>query len=150
MREARISGGFNNIDFMQFDTRFTNYNTFGGARRLDITGTIGNLGAHPLNGKAFFRKASGDFFEQGAFSQPTWQASAEVKQPAFLQKPENAISIGGFAHRRAAPSVYVDRGYGGDLAFTRTLAPRASASAGYRFDITRVEASEVYFCVAYG
>src|SRR6185503_11914071 len=77
-------------------------------------------------------------------------ASVDVKQPAWLQKPENALSIGGFAHRRAAPAVYIDRGYGGQLAFTRTLAPRATASSAYRFEITRVQASDVYFCVNYG
>ena len=33
MREARIAGGFNTIDYIQTDGRFTNYNTFGGARR---------------------------------------------------------------------------------------------------------------------
>jgi outer membrane protein insertion porin family len=76
--------------------------------------------------------------------------SADVKQPAWLRKPENALALGGFAHRRAAPSVYIDRGYGGQLAFTRTLAPRATASTAYRFEITRVEASDVYFCVNYG
>jgi outer membrane protein assembly factor BamA len=46
--------------------------------------------------------------------------------------------------------VYIDKGYGGQLAFTRTLAPRASASTAYRFEMTRVEASDVYFCVNYG
>jgi outer membrane protein insertion porin family/translocation and assembly module TamA len=89
--------------------------------------------------------------EEGvSFTQPTWQVSADVKQPAWLRKPENALALGGFAHRRAAPAVYIDRGYGGQLSFTRTLAPRATASSAYRFEITRVEASDVYFCVNYG
>ena len=150
MREARIAGGFNTIDYIQTDGRFTNYNTFGGARRLDIAGTLGNLGAQPLS-EPLFQRVHADFREnRAAFMQPTWQASAEVKQPAWLQKPENALSLGGFAHRRAAPAVYIDRGYGGEMAFTRTLAPRATASAAYRFEITRVEASDVYFCVNYG
>jgi outer membrane protein assembly factor BamA len=150
MREARISGGFNNIDFIQSDARFTNYNTFGGARRLDVTGTVGNLGASPLHGRGIFREPRQDFSDPNAFMQPTWQVSADVKQPAWLRKPENALALGGFAHRRAAPAVYIDRGYGGQLSFTRTLAPRATASAAYRFEITRVEASDVYFCVNYG
>jgi outer membrane protein assembly factor BamA len=151
MHEARVAGGFNNIDFIQSDGRFTNYNTFGGARRLDVSGAIGNLGASTLNGRGIFRRASNQFVEEGvSFLQPTWQVSADVKQPAWLRKPENALALGGFAHRRAAPSVYIDRGYGGQLAFTRTLAPRATASTAYRFEITRVEASDVYFCVNYG
>lgn len=152
MHEVRTAGGFNNIDFLQSDARYTNYNTFGGARRLDVIGILGNLGARPLHGRGIFRKpeTSRVLFEEAAFMQPTWQVSADVKQAAWLRKPENALALGGFAHRRAAPAVYIDRGYGGQLAFTRTLAPRASASAAYRFEITRVEASDVYFCVNYG
>ena len=148
MQEARIAGGFNTIDFLQSDGRYTNYNMFGGARRLDVTGTIGNLGARPLSADVFQQVQAE--FERGAFMQPTWQVSADVKQPAWLQKPENALSLGGFAHRRATPAVYIDRGYGGQLAFTRTLAPRATSSASYRFEVTRVEAGDVYFCVNYG
>jgi outer membrane protein assembly factor BamA len=150
MREARIAGGFNTIDFIQSDGHFTNYNTFGGARRLDVNGTVGNLGAQTLSGKAIFRQPNRDLLNTKSFFAPTWQASADVKQPAWLRKPENALSLGGFAHRRAAPAVYIDRGYGGQLAFTRTLAPRASASAAYRFEVTRVEAGDVYFCINYG
>ena len=150
MREARTAGGFNNVDFVQFDGHFTNYNTFGGARRLDVTGVIGNLGSGQLSGRFPFREAQKDFLNNQAFTTPTWQVSADVRQPAWLRKPENALSLGGFAHRRAAPAVYIDRGYGGQLAFTRTLAPRASASSAYRFEVTRVEAGDVYFCVNYG
>jgi outer membrane protein assembly factor BamA len=150
MREARIAGGFNTIDFIQGDGHFTNYNTFGGARRLDVNATVGNLGVGSLGGNFIFRRPNRDLVNNEAFQSPTWQVSADVKQPAWLRKPENALSLGGFAHRRAAPAVYVDRGYGGQLAFTRSLAPRASASAAYRFEVTRVEASDVYFCVNYG
>jgi outer membrane protein assembly factor BamA len=150
LQEARIAGGFNTIDFIQTDGRYTNYNTFGGARRLDVNGILGNLGASGLRGKGFFRQPAVEFVDAGEFTLPTWQVSAEVKQPAWLRKPENAIAVGGFAHRRAAPAVYIDRGYGGQLSFTRSLAPRASASSAYRFEVTRVEAGDVYFCVNYG
>lgn len=150
MQEARTAAGFNNVDFVQFDGRYTNNNTFGGARKFDVTGAIANIGASALSGKGIFREPFHGSFEGGRFNVPTWQVSAEVKQPAFLQKPENAIAVGGFAHRRAAPAVYIDRGYGGQLSFTRTLRPRAQASAGYKFEITRVEANDVYFCVNYG
>ena len=152
MREARIAIGVNNVDFLQGDGRFTHYNTFGGARRLDVSAAIGNLGAGRLGGQGIFRQPQQDrfFSSPDAFEQPTWSVSADLKQPAWLRRPENALAVGGFAHRRAAPAVYIDRGYGGQLSFTRTLAPRASASAQYRFEITRVEASDVYYCVNYG
>lgn len=150
LRDARTTAGFSNIDYFQTDGAFTNYNTFGGARRLDVTGTVGNLGAGSMNGRGIFRQVEQDpFFSGTSFQQPTWQASADVRQPAWLRKPENQLALGAFAHRRAAPAVYIDRGYGGQTSFTRVLAPRASASLAYRFEITRVEASDVYFCVNY-
>ena len=85
-----------------------------------------------------------------AYLKPTWNVSVDFRQPAFLQRPENALGLGAFAHRRAAPLVFIDRGYGGNATYTRHLAERTQASATYRFEITRVEASDVYFCVNYG
>ncbi|MGH7679396.1 MAG: BamA/OMP85 family outer membrane protein [Gemmatimonadaceae bacterium] len=150
MQEARIAGGINNIDFVQTNAGYTNYNMFGGARRLDLLGVVGNLGASGLQGHGIFRATPDEFDRIGSFQKPTWQVAASLKQPAWLRKPENALTLTGFAHRRSSPSVYIDRGYGGELNFTRTLAPRAAASAGYRYEVTRVEAGDVYFCVNYG
>ena len=153
LHEARFGGGFNTIEFFQVDGRFTHYNILGGARRLDVTGVVGNLFARPLSGRGIFRTLGdprpGEEID-AAYFKPTWSVSADFKQPAFLQRPENALGIGAFAHRRSAPQVYIDRGYGTNLVYTRNLAERAQASATYRFELTRVEANDVYFCVNFG
>ena len=152
LHEARVGGGFNTIEFFQVDARFTHYNVLGGARRLDITGAVGNLFAGSLSGRGIFRQLGTGDREQidPAYFRPTWNVSADFKQPAFLQRPENALGFGAFAHRRSAPEVFIDRGYGGNVVYTRNLAERAQASAGYRFELTRVEANDVYFCVNFG
>ena len=153
LREARIGGGFNTVDFIQTEGRFTHYNLLGGARRLDISATVGNLFASSLNGKGLFHRQLDDTTITGNardFLQPTYQASIELKQPAWLQRPRNALAIGAFAQRRSVPSVVIDRGYGGNLTYTRTLAVRAPASVSYRFEVTRVEAGGPYFCVNFG
>ncbi|MDB4905377.1 MAG: surface antigen [Gemmatimonadetes bacterium] len=151
LHEGRVSFGFNNIDFLQADGRFTDYNFIGGARRLDINGVIGNLGASTLNGKGFFRKSATELNGAPApFLSPTWLASIEFKQPAWLSKPPNAFGLSAFAHRRAAPGIYIDRGYGGAVTFTHNLRIRAPLSGTYRYEQTKVEASDVYFCVYYG
>ena len=151
LREARISGGFNTADFVQVDGTFRHYNLFGGARRLDLTGTVGNLFAAQLNNTSIFRNTledvNGD--ERSTFEQPTWQASAQIRQPWF-QSPRNTLAFGVFAHRRALPNVFVDRGMGANLTFTREVAVRTPASATYQFALTRVEAGDLYFCVYYG
>jgi outer membrane protein assembly complex protein YaeT len=151
LREARVSGGFNTADFFQVDGLFRHYNLLGGARRLELTGTVGNLGASQLNNTSIFRNTLGevDDNDRSTFEQPTWQASAQIRQPWF-QSPRNTLAFGVFAHRRALPNVFVDRGMGANLTFTREVALRTPASATYQFALTRVEAGDLYFCVYYG
>jgi outer membrane protein assembly complex protein YaeT len=151
LREARVSGGFNTADFVQVDGMFRHYNFLGGARRLDLTGTVGNLFARQLNNTSIFKNSFEDVNDEdrSTFEQPTWQASAQIRQPWF-QNPRNTLSLGVFAHRRATPSVFVDRGEGANVTFTREVADRTPVSATYQFALTRVEAGDLYFCVYYG
>lgn len=150
-REAQIGGGFNNVDFFQLQGRFSHYNFLGGARQLDVQTTFSNLLAPQLHGRGIFRDpVSGIFDDPARFLQPTWDASIDFRQPAFLSHPSVSLGFGAFAHRRQAPGVFVDRGYGGTATLTRTIAPRAPLSLNYRYEISRVEASDVYYCVSFG
>jgi outer membrane protein insertion porin family/translocation and assembly module TamA len=153
LHEARVSVGFNTVDYIQTEGRFTHYNLLGGARRLDLTGTVGNLMARSLNGKGIFHRQDPDTTITGSaadFLQPTWQTSLSLTQPAFLSAPKNALAFSAFAQRRSLPAVFIDRGYGGDVTFTRTVGVRAPLSLTYRFEVTRVEANPPYFCVNFG
>jgi outer membrane protein assembly complex protein YaeT len=149
-REARLSAGFNTVDFAQVEGRFTHYNFIGGARRLDIQAAVGNLFARALNGRGIFHNASVP--QTSALSRyfvPTYNASIDLRQPWF-GSPHNELSLSIFTHRRSAPGIYVDRGYGSSFTFTRDLTDRAPASANYRFEISKVDAGDVYFCINYG
>lgn len=149
-REARLSAGFTTADFLQAEGRYTHYNFTGGARRLMITGAVGNLLAEQLNNKLFF---SDNYVnvgsDRGRYFAPTYNASAELQQPWF-GSARNALALSVFTHRRSAPGIYVDRGYGTSATFTREIALRAPASLNYRFEVTTVEAGDVYFCVNFG
>jgi len=151
LHEARIGPGLNSVDFLQFQAHYTAYDLFGGARRLDADLTLGNLLARQLQGRGIFRDVVGEVGDTNAtpFLQPTYSASVDFKQPDFL-RPANAVSFGAFSHRTINPGVFVDRGYGGQVTFTHDVRPRAPVSVNYRYEITRVEASDVYFCVNYG
>jgi outer membrane protein assembly factor BamA len=153
LHEARLSGGFNTVDYVQTEGRFTHYNLLGGARRLDVTGTVGNLFANQLDGWAIFRQQTVDSTLTGnpdEFLLPTWQANIQFTQPAFLRRPKNSLSFGAFAQRRAVPAVALDRGYGGNITYTRSLGLRAPLSLGYVFAVTNVLADDAYFCVNFG
>ena len=151
-RAIRLSAGFNTVDFVQTETRYTIYNWLGSARRVDLRATVGNLLAPQLYGRAIFGSAApfgiGNEVED-AFLQPTWQISAEVSQPWFFS-PRNSVSVGIFANRRSVPGIVVDRGYGSSLTLTRRLSERTPISLTYRYERTRVDAGDLYFCVNFG
>ncbi|MGI8402217.1 MAG: BamA/OMP85 family outer membrane protein [Gemmatimonadaceae bacterium] len=149
-RDARLSAGFNTIDFFQVGGRFTDYNFFGGARTLDVQGAVGNLLASSLNGRGIFHNASGPpTSDLARYFVPTYNASIDLRQPWF-GSPHNELALSLFTHRRSAPGIYIDRGYGTSLTFTREVADRAPASLNYRFEISKVDAGDVYFCINYG
>jgi outer membrane protein assembly factor BamA len=132
--------------------RFTHYDWLGGSRRLDLRGTVGNLLAGSLNDRAFFYDVTPHgpgVVDSDAFLQPTWQVSAEFRQPTFLAA-ENVVALAAFAHRRTIPAIAVDEGYGAELSATRRLDFPTPVTASYRFEMTRLWAGDLYFCVNYG
>ena len=87
--------------------------------------------------------------QRSRYFAPTYNASLNLRQPWF-ESQANELGLGFFAHRRSAPGIYIDKGFGTSATFTREIAERASASANYRFELNRVDAGDVYFCINYG
>jgi outer membrane protein assembly complex protein YaeT len=149
-REARISAGFSTVDFLQVEGRFTHHNFLGNGRVFDAAAAVGNLLASSLNGKFIFRNTFENVLtNRERYFNPTFNASVNVRQPWF-QAHENELALGFFAHRRSSPGIYVDRGFGSSATFTREILERAFASANYRFEISRVDAGDIYFCINFG
>ena len=155
LHAAKLGFGFNTVDFIQTEARYTHYNLFGAARRLDASATVGNLFARTLNGAGIFHQQDTSSVSEitgtGAdFLQPTYQTSVTLVQPGFLRRPRTSLGVGAFAQRRSVPAVVIDRGYGGNLTVTHALGYRAPLSATYRYEQTKVEANDAYFCVNFG
>jgi outer membrane protein insertion porin family len=152
LHEARIGPGLSTLDFLQVLGHYTAYNLFGGARRLDLDASVGNLLSSSLAGRGLFRDVEADVPRGSAspFYQPTYNASIDFKQPAFLQRPADQAGFGTFAHRTINPGVFIDQGFGGQATFTHVLAPREPISLNYRYEENRVQASDVYFCMTFG
>lgn len=153
LHEVRAGPGINNVDFAQLQAHYTSYNLLGGARRLDVTSTVGNLFASSLQGRGGFRNVAGAVpvgTDVSPYLQATYNASIDLKQPSFLRRPSNSADIGVFTHRSINPGVFIDKGYGSQVTFTNEVAVRAPVSVTYRYELNKVEASDVYFCVNYG
>ncbi len=152
LHDVRIGPGLNNVDFGQFQVHYASFNLFGGGRRLDINIAAANLLAPTLEGRGFFRDVTADVpdGDVSPFLQPTYGASIDFKQPAFLRRPKDAAGFGVFAHRSINPGVFIDRGFGGQATVTHQFLTKAPVSLNYRYEQNRVEASDVYFCVNFG
>lgn len=150
-RTARLGGGFNTIEFVQLETRFTHYDWLGGGRRLDIRATLGNLLASQLNDRLIFHDVLPEdaAAEEAPFLRPTWQTSIGFMQPAF-QSADNVVGVELFANRRTIPGIVIDQGYGGDVSLTRRLGYDTQISLSYSYELTSVSAGDLYFCVTYG
>jgi outer membrane protein insertion porin family len=152
-RGAQVGAGFNTAEFVQVEGRFTHYDWLGGSRRLDLRATVGNLFANQLNGNFGFGnvlpEGGAAFVDSDRFLRPTWQVSAEFRQPTFLSAA-NVLSLSAFAHRRTIPGIAVDDGYGGGFSVTRRLDFPTPITASYRFEMSAVRAGDLYFCVNFG
>ena len=153
LREIRASAGFNTYEFGQVESA---PNALQLVRRRRAGSTSGprwaTCGADALNARFPFQEVLPEPVsdaEADQYFSPTWQASADFTQPWFIS-PRNTLGVGAFTHRRSAPGIFVDKGLGASATFTRMLASRAPASLSYRFELTRVEAGDVYFCENYG
>jgi len=150
LREARLSAGFNTIEFFQVEGRFTHYNFFGRARRMELQAAMGNLFAGSLNGRFIFRDVmSGVIDQRSRYFAPTYNASLNFREPWFGSQA-NQLALSFFTHRRSAPGIYIDKGFGTSATFTREVLERAPISLNYRFELNRVDAGDVYFCINYG
>ena len=151
LHENRLSLGFNTVDFFQLEGRTTHYNFLGRARQLDVQGAVGNLLANQLNGKSIFRDASKttSTADEAKYFDPTYNLSLNLREPWFGGQA-NELGASLFAHRRSSPGIYVDKGFGSSATFTREIVDRGPASINYRFEINRVEAGDVYFCINFG
>ena len=154
LREARTSVGFTTSDFLTLDGRFTHNYFLGGARRFNVQGTVGNLGS-----RGFYQALPQNVFQnpfkrvgggtESAFFLPTYYAGITLDQ-RDVGSPRNTLGVGVFASRRLSPGVYVDQGQGANVSFTRFVAERTPVSLAYRFELNKVAAGDVYFCVNFG
>lgn len=146
-----MGGGITTADFAQLDATFTRYDFLGSARRLTLRGTAANLLAPSLNGQGIFYDVTDGAAdpERNRFLRPTWSVSADLVQP-WLFSAHNQLGVSVFAHRRAVPGVVVERGVGASAALTRELGTRRNSTLGYTYEVSKIDASDVYFCVSFG
>lgn len=155
LQEARTSAGFTTADFVQVEGRYTHNYFLGGSRRVNVQATLGNLGSRQFSSAlptAFnnpFRNTNIPGRREDRFFLPTYLVGVDVQQ-RDLGSARNTLGVGVFASRRSSPGVFVDQGQGANATFTRRFGERTPVSLAYQFELNRVQAGDVYFCVNFG
>jgi outer membrane protein insertion porin family/translocation and assembly module TamA len=147
----RLSGGFNTVDFFQVEANFDDYSWLGGGRQLSLNGVLSNIFAPQFNGTGIFQNVTGNLTDQEAapYLRLEYELGADITQP-WWHDARNTLALNLFLHRRSAPGIFIDRGYGAGATFTRMVASRSPFTIGYRYELTEVDAGNIYFCVNYG
>ncbi len=147
----RLSAGFNTVDFFQFEANFDDYSWLGGGRQLSLNGVLSNIFAPQFNGTGIFQNVTGNLTDQDAapYLRLEYELGADITQP-WWHDARNTLALNLFTHRRSAPAIFIDKGYGAGLTFTRMVASRSPLTIGYRYELTEVDAGNIYFCVNYG
>jgi outer membrane protein insertion porin family/translocation and assembly module TamA len=147
----RLSGGFNTVDFMQLEADFDDYSWLGGGRQLSVNGVLSNILAPQFNGTGIFQNVTGNLAgdEAAPYLRLNYEAGIDITQP-WWHDARNTLGVNLFLHRRSAPAIFIDKGYGAGATFTRMVASRSPFTIGYRYELTQVNAGNIYFCVNYG
>jgi outer membrane protein insertion porin family/translocation and assembly module TamA len=133
--------GWSTSDCLNTETTWASRNFLGGARRLQVRGRVSNILARDLGGSVCPQSGSGDFADIN------WLLSAELFQPWFFST-RNSFTASVFAERQSLPDVFVRRAVGVTASLNRVLGPGTSLSAGYRPQLSTLDAAEVFFCTS--
>ena len=139
MHRVRVGGGFNTVECLNVEGRWTSRNFAGGGRRLDVRGRMGNILVDPCRDWVGAAPLPYDDF--------TGLLAVDFTQPWFFG-PGNNIGVGLFGERRSVPEVFVRTAIGGYVSVGRSLGGSAALTLGYRPEWTRLGTEgDLFFCV---
>lgn len=143
VHRVRLGVGMSTAECAHAEGSWASRNFLGGARRLEVRGRVSNVLAGELS--SFPCLDTGG----GIYGQLAGLAAVDFTQP-WVFGPRNSLGAGVSAERRIVPDVFVRTSRGGYVSLTRALGPRASASVGFRPELTALEAEgDLIFCVGF-
>jgi outer membrane protein insertion porin family len=144
LHRVRAGLGLSTEEYLNTEGRWIARSFRGGARRLELRARLSNLLATRLPDLVGLQPPD-DFY-----GRVSGLVSADFTQPWFFDAL-NTLGTGVFAERRSIRDVFVRSAVGGYVTLTRSVAPGTSVSAGYRPELTSLEAQEgdFIFCVGF-
>lgn len=144
----RVGGGFNSLDCVNAEGRWTSSNFLGGARRLEVRGAVANVLAQRIYESASLCELGKDIDPE--YRELSGSLTADFTQPWFLGQ-RNTLGAGLFIERRSLPGVFIRHARGGYLNIVRSISSRTTLGLGFRPELTSLDAvgNELVFCMSY-
>ncbi|MGH7468481.1 MAG: BamA/OMP85 family outer membrane protein [Longimicrobiales bacterium] len=146
LTRVRTGLGVSTAEYINAEARWISRNFLGGARRVEVRGRVANVLANVLDNTfaslSLVEKAS------SLYNNLDYLFSVDVTQPWFFDL-RNSFSGGLVGERRSIPDVFVRRSLGGYAGVTRALGPGTTLSAGYRLELTELDAEDDIFCTSF-
>ncbi|WP_419858160.1 BamA/TamA family outer membrane protein [Candidatus Palauibacter irciniicola] len=144
---TRVGFGWSTDQCLRTETRLTHRNLFGGGRRLEFTGQLGNIFADQFDGSFPCSQVGAD----RDFRTLNYLLQAELLIPVALSA-ENSFSARVFVERETIPDVFIQEGFGAEIGLTRRLGPRMSATLSYSPGYTGFgeQSADIFFCINFG
>jgi outer membrane protein insertion porin family/translocation and assembly module TamA len=143
VHRVRTGGGYSTAECIDLQASWSSLNFMGGARRLQVSGRVGNLLSPSLGALLCPQQGSEDKYRD-----PVGSVSVDFTQP-WVYSPRNSVSARLYFDRQSYPDVFIREGLGISLGFTHTLAPATLLGFSYRPQRSKLELTEVLFCSAY-
>lgn len=148
VNQAEAAIGYGSVECFRTEGEYTNRSFTGGARTLNVQGSVSKIGLGGATNSAFGRSLCNAFSGDTAEHRLDYRANIEFTQPYFLT-PRNQLGANIYAERVSEPGVYQREAQGGRVSVSHRLAPRAILTGSFETQRATTLASPVLFCSAF-
>jgi len=137
--------GYGTIDCFRAQGGWTAYNYFGGARALDLTGTVSKLGVGvPFDG-GLRSNVCRTLQDDSTSDTLNFNVGLTLRQPIFLS-PRHSARLGVFVERRSEFKTYTRQDVSVNPAVTINARRNLPVTVGYAFSLGRTTANAAVYC----
>jgi len=143
----RILGGmgFGTIDCFRVQGGWTAYDLFGGARALDLTGSVSKLGVGRPTDVGLRDNVCQSLQADSTSDTLNYTVGLTLRQPTFFS-PRHTARLGVFAERRSEFKTYTRQDVGVNPAVTINARRNIPVTIGYGFSVGRTTADAAVLC----
>ncbi|HYH82621.1 MAG TPA: BamA/TamA family outer membrane protein [Longimicrobium sp.] len=151
------SVGYGTADCFRGSVQHTDRNFLGGARRLQVTGSVAKVGiGDPLNAglegslcRAFaLDSVRSDVVDTAISRALNYRLAADFLQPRLFGTL-NSVTVGAYAEQISELGLYVRKDVGGQVGLVRDMGPGTLLSTTFTVERGSTTAHDIFFCVVY-